>query len=416
VHYPRARRAASWSYQQLNRVLFRLDVKDTQVGLKVFSGRVADEVLPLLLVKRFAFDLELLAVAASLGYDRIRELPIRLDYRFSGSGVGSLAVLGALWDTAAIFYRLRLLRTYDRKRRLFHGAGRVPAALPLVSVVADSGAARLLDYEHVELVGRGEPRGELVARLASRSRPSGNWVSAAIPYFRDPDVAAVVVPTVAASGGPLRQRLAAAVLESRLASGSRRSRYFPGNVRVVADFPADDVVIRREDHLAAIADDVDEERLVSWLAARGRHTVYTPDASVSASPPPMIRPHLAATFEHGRARGALARRSHGASVSAASAVSLLPAVAALAGLALVASGGRRRDVGAVLLLAYAAALALSGARAAARFRSLSVGLLQPAAVVASQAAYLTGFVRGVIAPGSAASGSGRPATPPSRTA
>src|ERR671931_76055 len=85
------------------------------------ARRVAEDVLPLLLVKRFAFDLELLAVAKSLGYDRIRELPIRLEYRFSGSGVGSLAVLAALWDTAAIFYRLRILRTYERKLRLFHG-------------------------------------------------------------------------------------------------------------------------------------------------------------------------------------------------------------------------------------------------------------------------------------------------------
>src|SRR5919201_1499362 len=42
VSYPRSRRIASWCYQQLNRVLFRLDVRDTQVGLKVFSRRVAD--------------------------------------------------------------------------------------------------------------------------------------------------------------------------------------------------------------------------------------------------------------------------------------------------------------------------------------------------------------------------------------
>src|ERR671937_2335889 len=138
VHYPRSRRAASWFYQQLNRLLFRLDVRDTQVGLKVFSRRVAEDVLPLLLVKRFAFDLELLAVARSLGYDRIRELPIRLEYRFSGSGVGSLAVLGALWDTAAIFYRLRILRTYERKRRFFRGAAATaPEQLPLVSVVGE---------------------------------------------------------------------------------------------------------------------------------------------------------------------------------------------------------------------------------------------------------------------------------------
>ena len=118
VHYPRSRRIASWLYQQLVRLLFRLDVRDTQVGLKVFRREVADEVLPLLLVKRFAFDLELLAVARSLGFARIEEQPIDLHYRFTGSGVGSLAVLLALVDTAAIFYRLRILHYYRRRQRL----------------------------------------------------------------------------------------------------------------------------------------------------------------------------------------------------------------------------------------------------------------------------------------------------------
>src|SRR5262249_10202294 len=343
-------------------------------------------------------------------------------YRFSGSGVGSLAVLGALWDTAAIFYRLKLLRTYERKRRIFHGAGRAPVELPLVSVSGDPAAAALLDYDRLGLPpgagpqgGRGEPQGELVARLGPGSRPSGNWVSAAVPYFRDVNVAAVVVPTVAASEGPLRQRVAAAVLESRLGSGSRRSRYFPGNVRVVSDFPAGDVVARAKDFLAASAEGVGDAPLVSWLAARGRRTVYTPDASISASPPPLVRPHVSATFDHGQARGVAARHTRGASVSAASTLSLLPAAAAIAGFALVASGGRQRDVGAVLLLAYGAALGLSGARAGARFRSLRVGLLQPAAVVLTQGAYLAGFARGVIAPGSAASRGGRRSAPPSRT-
>jgi ABC-type Fe3+/spermidine/putrescine transport system ATPase subunit len=64
VHYPWSRRLASRCYQALNRLLFRLDVRDTQVGLKLFRREVAEDVVPLLLVKRFAFDLELLAGAA----------------------------------------------------------------------------------------------------------------------------------------------------------------------------------------------------------------------------------------------------------------------------------------------------------------------------------------------------------------
>ncbi len=46
----------------------------------------------MLLVKQFAFDLELLAVARAFGYRRVRELPVHLEYRFTGSGVGSAAV------------------------------------------------------------------------------------------------------------------------------------------------------------------------------------------------------------------------------------------------------------------------------------------------------------------------------------
>src|SRR5207237_2235062 len=139
------------SYQQLNHFLFRLDVRETPAGLKVFRRGVVEEVMPLLLVKRFAFDLELLAVATALGYDRIRELPVRLDYRFTGSGVRSSAVLLALWDTAAIFYRLRILRTYERKRRLLHGAGLLaPEQLPSVTVVGDTTGAATLDYPGAE--------------------------------------------------------------------------------------------------------------------------------------------------------------------------------------------------------------------------------------------------------------------------
>ena len=93
VHYPAVAAHRSWLYQQFVRLLFRLDVRDTQVGLKLFRRQVADEVLPLLLVKQFAFDLELLAVARALGFGRIREQPVPLEYRFTGSGVRSIAVL-----------------------------------------------------------------------------------------------------------------------------------------------------------------------------------------------------------------------------------------------------------------------------------------------------------------------------------
>jgi glycosyltransferase involved in cell wall biosynthesis len=396
VHYPRSRRAASWCYQQLNRLLFRLDVRDTQVGLKVFSRRVVDEVVPVLLVKQFAFDVELLAVGAAFGLRRVRELPVRLEYRFTGSALRSGTVMRALWDTAAIFYRLRVLRTYQRKRRLL-GTRKWPLEEQLlVSVVGDHDAAAVLDYQPLELaVSAHDAGGELLAVLGGGARPASNWVSAAVPFFADSGVAAVVTPTLAPLRAALRELVAAAVLESRLGGGSRRSSFFPGNVRTVTDHPAESVVVRRDDYLAALDAGVDEERLVAWLASRGKRTIYTPDASLAAAPAPLVGPHLGGVLRHARARGATARRTRGRSVSRATALSLAPAVAAVAGVVLLFAAGALHDVGLGLVLAYAAALLLSGIHAAVRFRSLAVGALEPVAVVASQAVYLAGFARGL---------------------
>ncbi|PWU25336.1 MAG: hypothetical protein C5B48_01845 [Candidatus Rokuibacteriota bacterium] len=398
VSYPRSRRVASWCYQQLNRALFRLEVRDTQVGLKVFRRPVVEEVLPLLLVKQFAFDLELLAVATTLGHARIAELPVRLEYRFSGSQLGSRAVARALWDTVAIFYRLRILRTYQRKRALLGAAGALPPEqLPPVELIGDAEARDRLDYARLQVGTEGTPPGpaELCAILEPSARPASNWVSATVPYFGDRDVAAVVAPTVAPLEGPLRAQVAAAVLESRLGGGSRRSGHFPGNVRVVSDHPAGTVVVRRADYAAALESGVDGERLVAWLAERGRRTIYTPDTSVSAAPPPLVGPHLRGTVAHARARGVAARRSAGTSMSRATALSLAPAAGAVVGASLLAAGGDARRVGAGLIAVYGATVSGFALLAGVRFRSPSVGLFAVPALVATQGAYVAGFVAGI---------------------
>ena len=115
VDYPRIRRVYSWGFQMLVRALFRLAVRDTQVGAKLFRREMLDTVLPLLLIKRYAFDVEVLAVGATFGFDRVRELPVRLDYRFTGSGINSPEVRRMLVDTLAIAYRIHLRRWYAHR-------------------------------------------------------------------------------------------------------------------------------------------------------------------------------------------------------------------------------------------------------------------------------------------------------------
>jgi glycosyltransferase involved in cell wall biosynthesis len=117
VQYPLFRRFQSSVYQLLIRFLFHLKLRDTQTGLKLFKRQVLVDVVPLLAIKRFAFDLELLVVARTLGYRKVMEAPVILNYQFS-STTNPRAVWNVLWDTAAIFYRLHILRFYARQRAI----------------------------------------------------------------------------------------------------------------------------------------------------------------------------------------------------------------------------------------------------------------------------------------------------------
>jgi O-antigen/teichoic acid export membrane protein len=112
VEYPFLRRVYSWGYQQVVRIGFRLNIRDTQTGIKLIRRDVLSAVLPRMVEKRFAFDLELFVIARRLGYKRFLEAPIRLRHQFT-STVSWRSVYRSLLDTMAIWYRLRILHFYD---------------------------------------------------------------------------------------------------------------------------------------------------------------------------------------------------------------------------------------------------------------------------------------------------------------
>jgi hypothetical protein len=116
VHYPPLRRLYSWGYQHLIHLLFRLKVKDTQVGIKLVDRRVIADVLPLLRESRFALDLELLVLAQRLGYTNIVEAPVRIEERFT-STISLRAVWLLLVDTLGLFVRYSIRHQYDAALR-----------------------------------------------------------------------------------------------------------------------------------------------------------------------------------------------------------------------------------------------------------------------------------------------------------
>lgn len=115
VTYPLSRKILSYGYYLLVKVLFGISVRDTQAGIKIYKKQVLEKVLPRLVEKKFAGDLEILVVANSLGFTHIYEAPIKLDYNLGS--ITSAATFGAIRDifvdTLAIFFRTNIIHYYQ---------------------------------------------------------------------------------------------------------------------------------------------------------------------------------------------------------------------------------------------------------------------------------------------------------------
>ncbi len=114
VDYPTNRKIMSNAYFVIVKTLFGLPVRDTQTGIKIFKHEVLKRVFPRIVVKRYAYDLELLVNAQRLGY-QIIEAPITLDFRRDFGRIRYTDARDIWIDTMAIFYRAYILRYYDQE-------------------------------------------------------------------------------------------------------------------------------------------------------------------------------------------------------------------------------------------------------------------------------------------------------------
>ena len=123
VHYPFTRKLYSWGYFTIIKLLFGVKVRDTQTGLKVYRREVLEAVIPRLVIKEYAFDIELLAVSHYLGFRRIYEAPVEVKFDFTTSRIKGFLIFDEfirrmLHDTFAIFYRMHILKYYhDNNKR-----------------------------------------------------------------------------------------------------------------------------------------------------------------------------------------------------------------------------------------------------------------------------------------------------------
>lgn len=109
VKAPISRRILSRVFNLFVRVITGIKIKDTQAGMKAGEGEVMRKIFTTMLVKRYAFDVELLVIANLMALN-VAEMPLELtiDRRFR-----TREIIRMLIDVLAISYRVRVRKWYQ---------------------------------------------------------------------------------------------------------------------------------------------------------------------------------------------------------------------------------------------------------------------------------------------------------------
>ena len=114
IEAPFSRKLLGYGFNVIVRLLVGIDIKDTQTGLKAVRKSALRQVFPLLSIKRYAFDVELIAVSKLLNL-RIVELPVELRLN---KGFKIREIFRMLLDVLGIAYRLSIAKSYQRMHAL----------------------------------------------------------------------------------------------------------------------------------------------------------------------------------------------------------------------------------------------------------------------------------------------------------
>ena len=121
VNVPTSRRFLSKCFHLFVKLMLGIKVSDTQVGLKAGKGDRFRKIFQRVMVKRYAFDAEMLAVAGIMGL-KVDELPVNidLDKSFKKKEIVKMAL-----DILGVAFRLRVVKWYQNnmeKQRPYYRA------------------------------------------------------------------------------------------------------------------------------------------------------------------------------------------------------------------------------------------------------------------------------------------------------
>lgn len=321
VQYPWHRRIVSIVYFLLVRLFIGLPITDTQTGMKLFRRRVLLDALDRMLVKTYAFDLELLAISSSRGA-KIAEAPVVINF---GSKFGALkpsTVKSMALDSLAVFFRLRILRYYDsvqvppqtKDRKLVSVVIACPGESWMlkecldaiksqtygnfeVIVLPDSVTGKLRPAEKRN-IGIAKAKGEIVAFIDDDAYPDSRWLEYAVKYFSDETIGAVGGPAVTPHGDKYLSRLGGRVYNNLLVSGNYRYRYKAGGIcRDVEDYPSCNLLVRKSvlERIGSYRTDFwpgEDTLLCKDIIDSGFRIVYDPWVVVYHHRRALFMPHL----------------------------------------------------------------------------------------------------------------------------
>lgn len=107
---PVARKFLSLGFNMLTRLMTGVTVADSQAGLKAMKRTHFQRIMDMVAVKRYAYDVEMLAVAQLLNL-KVAELPIRIE---QNSRFDTRAIVYMMIDLLGIAYRLRIIKWYQK--------------------------------------------------------------------------------------------------------------------------------------------------------------------------------------------------------------------------------------------------------------------------------------------------------------
>lgn len=167
-----------------------------------------------------------------------------------------------------------------------------------------------------DLTGPGEKRdaalsaarGDILAYIDDDARPHPQWLLRAVRHFDSPDIGAVGGPGLTPPEDGFWERAGGAVYESVLGSGPLRYRFYPSRPRVVDDYPAYNLLVRRAALEAVGGWDSsyyggEDTKLCLALVNAGWRICYDPEAVVYHHRRPLFRGHLKQIANVGVHRG-----------------------------------------------------------------------------------------------------------------